>query len=104
MFYVICVPHINLKKRRGPKGLAFLPVFLGSFVITVVAKLKQGVCHAAALPFTLKSIFRCGKTKTRGASCCGLAIYIKKYLQAKKKALWNLKYFTMQKYNRQKIL
>jgi len=31
---------------------------------------------------------------------CGLAIYIKKYLKAKKKIfLWKLKYFTMQKYN-----
>jgi len=46
-----------------------------------VAKLKQGVRHAAALPFTLKSIFR-----------------------PKKKALWKLKYFTMQKYNCQKFL
>jgi hypothetical protein len=44
----------------------------------------------------------CGKTKTRGVSRCGLAIYIIKYLQAKKKALWKLKYFTMQKYNHQK--
>jgi len=29
---------------------------------------------------------------------CGLAIYIKKYLKAKEE-LWDLKYFTMQKYN-----
>jgi hypothetical protein len=34
---------------------------------------------------------------------CGLAIYIKKYLKAKEE-LWKLKYFTMQKYNFQKIL
>jgi hypothetical protein len=34
----------------------------------------------------------------------GLAIYIKKYLQAKEEELWKLKYFTMQKYNLQKIL
>jgi hypothetical protein len=33
----------------------------------------------------------------------GLAIYIKKYLKAKEES-WNLKYFTMQKYNLQKIL
>ncbi len=39
----------------------------------------QGVCHIAALPFTLKSI-----------------------LMPKKKKLWKLKYFTMQKYNLQK--
>jgi hypothetical protein len=32
----------------------------------------------------------------------GLAIYIKKYLKAKEE-LWKLKYFTMQKYNLQKI-
>jgi hypothetical protein len=29
-------------------------------------------------------------------SCCGLAIYIKKYLKAKQE-LWKLKYFIMQK-------
>ncbi len=37
---------------------------------------KQGVCHTAALPFTLES----------------------KYLKAKEEELWKLKYFTMQKY------
>ncbi len=41
--------------------------------------------------------------KTRGVSCCGLAIHIKKYLKGKEE-LWKLKYFTMQKYNLQKIL
>jgi hypothetical protein len=41
--------------------------------------------------------------KTRGVSHCGLAIYIKKSLQAKEE-LWKRKYFTMQKYNLQKIL
>jgi hypothetical protein len=40
---------------------------------------------------------------TRGVSRCGLAIYIKKYLNAKEE-LWKLKYFTMQIYNLQKIL
>jgi len=44
-------------------------------------KKKQGVCHTLALLFTLKSIFK-----------------------PKKKALWKLKYFTMQKHNLQKIL
>jgi hypothetical protein len=38
---------------------------------------------------------------TRGVSCYGLAIYIKKILKAKEE-LWKLKYFTMQKYNLQK--
>jgi hypothetical protein len=36
-----------------------------------------------------------------GASHCDLAIYIKKYLQAKGE-LWKLKFFTMQKFNLQK--
>jgi hypothetical protein len=40
--------------------------------------------------------------KTRGVSHCGLAIYIKKYLKAKEE-LRKLKYFTIQKYNLQKI-
>jgi len=43
---------------------------------------NKGVCHTVALPFTL----------------------IKKYLKAKEEELWKLKYFTMQKYNLQKIL
>jgi hypothetical protein len=42
-----------------------------------------------------------GAIATRGASHCGLAIYIKKYLQAKEE-LQKFKYFTMQKYNLQK--
>jgi len=42
-------------------------------------------------------------TKTRDVSQCGLAIYIKKYLKAKEE-LWNLKYFTTQKYSLQNIL
>jgi hypothetical protein len=41
--------------------------------------------------------------KTRGVSHCGRAIYIKKVLKAKDD-LQKLKYFTMQKYNLQKIL
>jgi len=43
--------------------------------------MEQGVCHTLlALPFTLKSILR------------------------PKEELWKLKYFTMQKYNLQKII
>jgi hypothetical protein len=38
-----------------------------------------------------------------GVSQCGLAIYIRKYLKAKEE-LWKVIYFTMQKYNLQKIL
>jgi hypothetical protein len=41
--------------------------------------------------------------QTRRVSHSGLAIYIKKYCKAKEE-LWKLKYFTMQKYNPQKIL
>jgi hypothetical protein len=40
---------------------------------------------------------------TRGVSHWGLAICIKKYLKAKEE-IWKLKYFTMQKYNLQKML
>jgi hypothetical protein len=37
-------------------------------------------------------------------SHCELAIYMmKKYLKAKEEELWKLKYFTMQRYNLQKI-
>jgi hypothetical protein len=39
----------------------------------------------------------------RGVGHCGVAIYIEKYLKAKEE-LWKLKYFTLQKYNLQKIL
>jgi hypothetical protein len=42
----------------------------------------MGVSHRGALPFTFK----------------------KKHLKAKEEELWKLKYFTMQKYNVQKIL
>jgi hypothetical protein len=38
-----------------------------------------------------------------GMSHFGLTIYIKKYLKAKEEELSKLKYFTMQKYNLQKI-
>jgi hypothetical protein len=41
---------------------------------------EQGVCHTVALPFTLKSILR------------------------QREELWELKYFTMQKFNLPKIL
>jgi hypothetical protein len=41
--------------------------------------------------------------KQRGVSHCGLAKYIKKYFEAKEE-LWELKYFTMQKYNLQSPL
>ncbi len=43
------------------------------------------------------------KKKTRGVVHYGLAIDIKKYLKVKEE-LWKFKYFTMQKYNLQKLL
>ncbi len=43
---------------------------------------NNGVCHTMALPFTF---------------------FLKKYLKAKEE-LWKLKYFSMQKYNLQKML
>jgi len=43
------------------------------------------------------------KPQTKGVWHCGIAIYNKRYLKAKEE--WRkLKYFTMQKYNLQKIL
>jgi hypothetical protein len=54
------------------------------FNITKLLKyffLNEGVCHAVALSFTLKSL-----------------------LSKRKNILWKFKYFTMQKYNLQKIL
>jgi len=42
--------------------------------------------------------------KRRGVSHCSLAIYIKIYLKAKEDFFGNSNYFTMQKYNLQKIL
>jgi hypothetical protein len=57
---------------------------------------KQTLVHKSNLSIKLP-------TKTRRVSHCGLAIYIKKYLKAKEQ-LWKLKYFTMQKYNLQKML
>ncbi len=42
------------------------------------------------------------KIPTRGMSHYGLAIYIKRYFKGKEE-LWKLQYFTMQKYNLQKL-
>jgi hypothetical protein len=47
--------------------------------------------------------WHCTYLNKGGVSHCGLAIYIKKYLRTKEE-LSKLKYFTMQKYNLQKIL
>jgi hypothetical protein len=55
------------------------------------------IIHYLASKFTKTPI---NQRRTRGVSCWGLAIYIKKYLKAKEE-LWKLKYFTMQIYNLQ---
>jgi len=55
-------------------------------------------------PSSIWNLRTTNSIKTRGVSHCDLeAIYIKKYLKAKEE-LWKLKYFSMQKYNLQKIL
>ncbi len=76
MLLVVCVELMLLEKSRGVKGEQ-LPSYF-------------------AIMKTLLS-------ETRGVSHCGLNIYIKKHLKAKEE-LWKLKYFTIQKYNLQKIL
>jgi hypothetical protein len=59
---------------------------------------KNPVCN-----YQLLSSLKIPKN-TRGVSPCGLGhLHIKKYLTAKEE-LWKLKYFTMEKYNLQKIL
>jgi hypothetical protein len=45
----------------------------------------------------LVCLLACLRSTTRGVSHGGFAIYIKKYLKAKKEELTKLKYFTMQK-------
>jgi len=58
----------------------FLSLFAGRYLASIIAR-----------------------KETRGVSHCGLAIYMKKYLISKEE-LWKLKYFTIPKYNHQKIL
>jgi hypothetical protein len=48
-------------------------------------------------------VYRRNQSQTRGTSHCRLAVYIERDLKAKEE-WWKLKYFTMQKYNVQKIL
>ncbi len=68
-------------ENTGQPATVCLFIFIQSLRLAAFnTKFKQGVCHTVALPFTLK-----------------------KHLKAKEE-LWKLKYFTMQKYNLQKIL
>jgi hypothetical protein len=60
-------------------------------------------CSGASLVHLMLSFSISYPYLTRGLSHCGLAIYIKRYLNAKEE-WWKLKYFTMQKSNLQKIL
>jgi hypothetical protein len=63
---------------------------------SLVTKLK--------IDWTLGKIEKaCTQLVTKGVSHYGLAIYIEKYLKPKEE-LWKFKYFTMQKYNLQRIL
>jgi hypothetical protein len=62
----------------------------------------HGLTTLTYLPFSLSTKTQTHVTrKTRGVSDYGLAIYIKKYLMAKKE-LWKFKCFTMQKQYLQK--
>jgi hypothetical protein len=53
---------------------------------------QLGHCSQANKPCALFPI-PLSHTKTRGVTHFGLAIYIKKYLNAKEEKLWKLKYF-----------
>jgi hypothetical protein len=59
--------------------------------------LEMHMCHHHT------TIINCWHQQQVGMSRSGLAIYIEKYLKAKEE-WWKFKYFTMQKYNLQKIL
>jgi hypothetical protein len=63
-------------------------------------KEKKNKAHIATLLGPTQLL----QKNTRGVSHCGLAIYNKKSIFKAKEELWKLKYFTMQKYNLQKIL
>ncbi len=67
--------------------------------------LLNHICRLSKLTFSAKSFIISRKlhSKVARGEHYGLAICIKKYLKAKEE-LWKLKYFTMQKYNVQKIL
>ncbi len=82
------------------------------FIQTYILKINMLTCYACLGYVNLKYIFLdmfpippiffviCS---SRGVSHRGLAIYIKKYLNAKEE-LWKLKYFTIQKHNLPKII
>jgi hypothetical protein len=67
--------------------------------------LLNHICHLSKLTFSAKSFIISRKlhSKVARGEYYGLANCIKKYLKAKEE-LWKLIYFTMQKYNVQKIL
>jgi hypothetical protein len=69
----------------------------------IISKCHYTIYYTSILSELHSTSYRYFPKKTRGVSHGGLAIYIKKYLKAKEE-LWKLKYFTMQKYNLQKIL
>ncbi len=77
----------------------FVSISLSFFLIAVLScsELWANLFH---FPSFLVAVLSCNKGVCHTVA---IAIYIKKYLKAKEE-LWKLKYFTMQKYNLQKIL
>jgi len=84
------------------------PVFVGGFFkITmgrcIMLKLTWGWLMSSLETAKKIEVFKCVKNKELVVSHCRLAIYMKKYLKAKRRIMeWKLKYFTMQKCNLQK--
>ncbi len=103
-------PQIVFWVFRNHGGLHF-PTF-GSVSCLLTFSPKVGLRHPKPKPRASVNwpLVVCVKLKmlwifckTRGVSHCGLAIYIKKHFKELLLLLWKLKYFTMQKYNLQKI-
>jgi hypothetical protein len=70
------IQHLKFENKINK----LVPIIIVTRIYIIKTLFKQGVCHIVALPFTFLKYFK-GKEK-----------------------LWNLKYFTMQKYNLQKML
>jgi hypothetical protein len=93
----------NCSLTKSWKQRVFFPVW------SVIFQAKS--CHFCEVKMgrkkTEKLVSKCNpscsnlENKQRGESHCGLAVHIKKYLNAKEE-LWKLKYFNMQKYSLQK--
>jgi hypothetical protein len=64
---------------------------------------KKNISKMKNRCYVVKCLFKQDNHNKWCVTLCGLAMYIKKYLKGKEE-LRKLKYFTMQKYNLQKIL